>query len=131
MQRSLVLLGASALTFSLGVSIAASAQPADVPMKLAFSALGDLSTYRTIATDTLTIVDNGDLSAARARIKDLETSWDKAESNLKSKDKTTWTMLDGAIDAALTDLRSPAPKSAICAASLKALIAKLDMVDKA
>jgi len=40
-------------------------------------------------------------------------------------------MLDKMIDAALADLRTPLPKTADCAASLKALLAKMDDVGKA
>jgi len=101
------------------------------PVRLTASALGDLTPYRRIASDTLGLVDKGGVAAARARVKDLETAWDKAEATLKPKDKATWTELDAMIDAALTDLRTPNPAPAVCAASLKALIAKMDAVDKA
>ncbi len=100
-------------------------------LRLAASALGDLAPYRRIASDTLALVDKGDVPAARARVKDLETAWDRAEATLKPKDRATWTELDAMIDAALTDLRTPNPAPAACAASLKALIARMDAMDKA
>ncbi|HEX4768342.1 MAG TPA: histidine kinase [Lichenihabitans sp.] len=111
----------------------AQARPASdaPPVVLAMSTLGDLAPYRTIAADTLKIVDTGDLTAARARIKDLETAWDKGEPTLKPKDKSTWTTLDKAIDEALTALRTPDPQAAACSAALKTLIVKMDAVDKA
>ncbi len=40
-------------------------------------------------------------------------------------------MLDKMIDTALIDLRRPLPKPADCAASLKALLAKMDDVGRA
>lgn len=120
-----------AVALGFGALGPAAAQPTAAPIRLAMSALGDLTPYRVIASDTLAIVEKGDIPAARARIKDLETAWDKAEATLKPKDGATWTAIDGMIDEALTDLRTPAPKPAACAASLKALIAKMDAVAKA
>ncbi len=120
----LIALGAAPFTTSAG-------EAATSRLQLAASTLGDLAPYRTIAADTLRIVDKGDVAAARTRIKDLETSWDKAEATLKPRDPAAWTMLDKMVDAALADLRTPLPKTADCAASLKALLAKMDDVGKA
>lgn len=128
----------SALSLAGLIALGAASSPAGAgtsatspQLRIAASTLGDLAPYRTIAADTLRIVDKGDVAAARTRIKDLETSWDKAEATLEPKDPATWTMLDKMIDAALADLRTPLPKTADCAASLKALLAKMDDVGRA
>ncbi len=126
----LLLLLAGAAMPSVTVAAVAETTPSRAAV-VALSSLGDITSFKTIAVDTLAIVNRGDITAARARIKDLETSWDQAESTLKPKDMATWTKLDGMIDAVLGDLRTPGAKPSDCAASLKALIVRMDAINKA
>ena len=105
---------------------AAAVQPPGVAV--AANALGDLSAFRAIAADTLRIVEAGDLSAAKDRIRDLETTWDDAEATLRPRHKTAWRKIDKAIDAALAELRAPGPNAARCASSLRDLLGSIDAV---
>jgi uncharacterized membrane protein YkoI len=88
--------------------------------------LGDLSSFRTIAGDTLAIVSTGNITRARARIKDLETNWDRAEAKLRPRNPEQWRIIDKAIDAALVQLRADRPQALASKDALQNLLASLD-----
>ncbi|MEI8026712.1 MAG: protein translocase subunit SecF [Pseudomonadota bacterium] len=88
--------------------------------------LGDLTPYEAIAKDALKIVEGGDLKAAKARIKDLESSWDEVEEKLYDMSPESWTSIDKSIDRALAELRSGNPDATACSEALMSLLAKLN-----
>lgn len=90
------------------------------------SKLGDISSFKAIAVDVASIVDKGDLTKAKIRIKDLEISWDSAEAGLKPRAAADWHLIDKALDRALDALRASAPIPAECKRSMSELIKLMD-----
>lgn len=88
--------------------------------------IGDLTPLKTIAADTLKIVKTGDLAAAKTRVKDLETLWDKSAKTLKAANIDKWKVIDKALDTTFKTLRAASPKATDSAAVLEALIATMD-----
>jgi uncharacterized membrane protein YkoI len=86
----------------------------------------DLSSFRSIAEDTMAIVNMGNLKLAKSRIKDLETDWDRAEPKLRPRGPEQWRKIDKAIDAALRQLRADSPQAAAAKEALQTLLAELD-----
>jgi len=91
--------------------------------------LGDLSAFRQITGDTLTLVRAGDLPGAKTRIKDLETDWDNAEPNLKPQDPNQWSIMDTDIDSALKSLRANQPDATSATTALQSLLDEINLLD--
>ncbi len=82
----------------------------------------DVAWFETIATDTLSFLNNGNQDSATQRIGDLEYVWDQVAWILKSKSKSDWTLLDDQIDSVLRELRAVNPNMDSEKASLQELI---------
>jgi uncharacterized membrane-anchored protein len=93
------------------------------------SPLGDLSSFRKITEDTLSLVRANNLSAATSRVTDLETAWDNAVGKLKSMNSTQWSVVDKSIDTVLRQLRATQQDPAGCKTALESLISTLDALD--
>ena len=104
-----------------GTPVAADAAPAD-----SGAMLGDLSAFRTIASDTLKLAQAGDNAGAKKRISDIETAWDKARTTLKAKNAAAWTAIDDLLDAALKATRATTTDAKASVNALTALITTID-----
>ncbi len=90
--------------------------------------LGNLSAFRTLATELTSAVHAGDWTAAKAKADDLEHDWDSAQAKLQRMNPAKWTQMDDAIDAVLKHVRA-SQDAAATASSVEAFRRVIETLD--
>jgi uncharacterized membrane-anchored protein len=90
--------------------------------------LGDVSSFRVIADDTLRLVNAGRINDAKTRVTDLESAWDDAQARLQAMAPDKWKVVDGSIDKVLRQVRTAKPVASLCGSALESLLGTLDSI---
>ncbi|TXK76139.1 hypothetical protein [Paenibacillus sp. N3.4] len=91
---------------------------------------GQLTDFIKIENDMLNNVNSNDFASAKTGADDLERAWDTSASKLQKIDNTTWTQIDGTIDAVLTAVRSKSPDANKCKSALNNSLSILNGANK-
>lgn len=73
------------------------------------TSLGDLSKFETIEKDMLNDFNKNDMKDANLQANSLETNWDQAQSDLRSKNVAKWNEIDKTMDDVLSSVRNKNP----------------------
>ncbi|MEA2697313.1 MAG: hypothetical protein QOI66_1584 [Myxococcales bacterium] len=84
--------------------------------------LGDLTPFRKIAGEMLSVVRAGDVAGAKSQADGLETAWDNAQARMRPMNPEKWTVMDDAIDGVLVTTRARQSDTAAMNGSLQELI---------
>jgi hypothetical protein len=93
------------------------------------SKLGSLAPFKTIATDVSTLVNKGDMVAAKKRVTDLESAWDGAEAGIKPRSAADWHLVDKSLDKLYSAIRQSKPDVAACQLALSDVLATMDKAE--
>jgi hypothetical protein len=88
--------------------------------------LGDLSPLKAIVADVQADADQGDMTAAAARMTVYESAWDQGQTSIRPLNPTNWGNVDAASDAAIKSLREPHPSPNKVKGALSELMASLN-----
>jgi hypothetical protein len=61
----------------------------------------DMSAYKKLAMDAMSLVQAGKLPDAHAKTKELESTWDQGTHDFKKADKKNWKVIDKQMDVAI------------------------------
>ena len=86
--------------------------------------------FKALAKEAMAALDAGKNTEASAKLTELETAWDAKEKALKPKDPATWTLIDEALDKAISALRTGKTNLPKGKAALEDLIKKLEQATK-
>jgi hypothetical protein len=75
----------------------------------------DMSAYKKLAMDAMSLVKDGKMADALAKTKELESTWDKGTADFKKADKKAWKPIDKQMDAAIAATSSGSASDATAA----------------
>ena len=127
--RSLTRATFVALTLTTGFVAASSVGLISVAQAAAPSKLGNLAPFRAIVVDVVTLVNKGDMGAAKKRVTDLESAWDAAEAGIKPRAASDWHLVDKALNHAYDAVRQDKPSPEACKQALADVLATMDKLD--
>ncbi|WP_047152873.1 COG4705 family protein [Aneurinibacillus tyrosinisolvens] len=91
---------------------------------------GQLTDFIKIENNMLKNVNSNNFASAKQGADELEHQWDTSEPKLRKIDGTTWTQIDGTIDAVLAAVRSGNPDASQCKSVLNNSLSVINGVNK-